>query len=468
MVRVTSTPPLPPRRDVQPGSPSRSLALADRRGSGESRRKPPLVHPHPAHAIPGRASPSVFSGREGSIISRRGELHSPPPAELEQFAALCRAFYFSLTPPEGAADAISRTLANLPPAHRATYTRLQSQLRSQAHLHHLRVRISTLHALLSATQPGGSLSPSARADPAGPRARAERFERAAHFVRTWGAASGGLEPFFRGLWSVIRVQSRPKRGAGAKRVVWELDDAILLESGGPEFMHEAVTTMKGVLGFEERALEAPPVLRRYSGYSSSPSTPSTPTTPTTPTPGPGARAGAAQRDERDRSGSDPFTDKKRPPPPPVPVSRRARLAAEAASLMPLDVDEAAAEEADLNKPRFRLWVFPAHISDEEAEDLLALFPVFRTRGKKADARLPKPTGISEKTMEEGAAGERWRQTQIEGQTLLTPREECEDALGVLRSGAGRMWAGEEQRVEGWGGGRWFRFKRWWRVLFGRG
>ncbi|EJT49301.1 hypothetical protein A1Q1_01601 [Trichosporon asahii var. asahii CBS 2479] len=354
-------------------------------------------------------------------MSRRGELSSPPPAELEQFAAACRAFYFSLTPPEGAADAISRILANLPPAHRATYTRLQSQLRSQAHLHHLRVRISTLHALLSATSPGGSLSHAARAEPGGPRARAERFERAAHFVRTWGAASGGLEPFFRGLWSVIRVQSRPKGGAGDKRVVWEVDDAILLESGGPEFMHEAVTTLKGVLGFEERALEAPPSLRRHSGVEA-------------PRPSP------------------------------------ARLAARASGTpLDMDGDDAAAEEADLNRPRFRLWVFPAYISDEEAEDLLSLFPTFRTRGKKADARLPTPTAPNEKSLEEGlGANERWRQTQIEGQTLLTPREECEDALGVLRSGTGRMWAGDEKRDEGWRGGTWFRFKRWWRRLFGRG
>lgn len=388
-------------------------------------------------------------------MSRRGELSSPPPAELEQFAAACRAFYFSLTPPEGAADAISRILANLPPAHRATYTRLQSQLRSQAHLHHLRVRISTLHALLSATSPGGSLSHAARAEPGGPRARAERFERAAHFVRTWGAASGGLEPFFRGLWSVIRVQSRPKGGAGDKRVVWEVDDAILLESGGPEFMHEAVTTLKGVLGFEERALEAPPNLRRHSGVG--PPSPS----PTSPP--------AENEGERDRSGSDPFTDKKRRAPPP-PVSRRARLAAEAPPTpLDMDGDDAAAEEADLNRPRFRLWVFPAYISDEEAEDLLSLFPTFRTRGKKADARLPTPTAPNEKSLEEGlGANERWRQTQIEGQTLLTPREECEDALGVLRSGTGRMWAGDEKRDEGWRGGTWFRFKRWWRRLFGRG
>ncbi len=37
-------------------------------------------------------------------------------------------------------------------------------------------------------------------------------------------------------------------------------------------------------------------------------------------------------------------------------------------------EEIADEEADLNKPHFRLCLSPAHISDQEAEALLRLFP----------------------------------------------------------------------------------------------
>lgn len=379
---------------------------------------------------------------------------TPQPEDLEEFAHRCRQFYFSLSPQEDLADYISRTLAALPPSHRASYIRVQSQLRSQAHLHHLRVRISTFHALMASTPANGSLSMSARADPASPRARVDRYERTSHFVRTWAASSGGLEPFFRGLWSVLRVQSRPKGGAGAKRVVWEVDDAVFLESGGPEFMHEAVTIMKGVLGFEDQPLERAPQLRR-------------------------------QQADRDRAGSDPFTDAKKRRPPKPPMSRRARremeedeasaLLAQAVplpspQLLDIDEDEAALEEADLNKPRFRLWMFPAHISDEEAEDLLALFPVFRTRGKKADARLPPPPkSKGEKDAELGRDPDAaWLTTEVEGIRVLTPKVECEETLRVLRSGTGRIWVGDLERDPGWIGSTWFRFKRWWKTLFSRG
>lgn len=176
-----------------------------------------------------------MSGREGSTFTRRGEtVQSPPPAELELFAYHCRVFYFHPAPPEDSANFISRTLAALPPAHRAAYTRVQSTLRAQAHLHHLRVRISSFHALMSATTENSGLSLPARSELTARRARAERADRLGLFIRTWGGSAGALEPFFRGLWSVLRVQSRGaanRGGAGVKCVVWEVDDAVFLESG---------------------------------------------------------------------------------------------------------------------------------------------------------------------------------------------------------------------------------------------
>lgn len=154
--------------------------------------------------------------------------------ELELFTYHCRLFYFSAAPADESANYISKTLAALPPAHRAAYTRIQSQLRAQAHLHHLRVRISSFHALMAATAPNSGLSLPARSELAGARAQAERADRLSHFVRTWGGSAGALEPFFRGLYSALRLQSRgpPARGgAGPRRVVWEIDDALFLESG---------------------------------------------------------------------------------------------------------------------------------------------------------------------------------------------------------------------------------------------
>lgn len=88
---------------------------------------------------------------------------------------------------------------------------------------------------MSSTVANGSLSVPARSELTGTRGKTERLERLRSFVHTWHASSAGpLEPFFRGLWSVLRVQSRGPPsvgGAGPKRAVWEVDDAVFLESG---------------------------------------------------------------------------------------------------------------------------------------------------------------------------------------------------------------------------------------------
>ncbi|KAL1413104.1 hypothetical protein Q8F55_000853 [Vanrija albida] len=473
-------------------------------------------------------SPSVLSGREGSTFSRRGEgVSSPPPAELELFAHHCRLFYFSsdASPDCSSAEFISKTLAKLPPAHRAAYTRVQSRLRSQAHLHHLRVRISSFHALMSSTVANGSLSLPARSELTGARGKTERLERLRTFIHTWHASSAGpLEPFFRGLWSVLRVQSRgpPSAGGGGpKRVVWEVDDAVFLESGGPEFMHEAVTIIKGVLGFEDQPLTTPPKLRRITTLPRDQSNRArTFSDPFTDRPRPAVVAAAAQV-QRERKPSargpapqpppsrrrpaqpaspldSPIRDEPGPSSPLLPVtpdpsgslvgparpedrdlllpsgltSPRSPLSAESTDDEEFNEDDAAAEEADLNRPRFRLWVFPAHIDDEEAERLMGLFPasVHRGRGgKNMDARFPltRP-GRALKDLELGTGFDTpWQTIAVDDIEVQVPKIEAEDEAGVIRSGTGRIWAGSYDRQPGWPGGGWFRFKRWWRRLFGR-
>lgn len=430
------------------------------RGSGTT--------PPPPPSLPHRAgnSPSVFSGREGSTFSRRGEtITSPPQAELDLFAHHCRQFYLSPSPPEASATFISNKLASLPPSHRAAYTRIQSNLRSQAHVHHLRVRISSFHALLATTSPSGSLSLPSRSELSGPRARAERLDRLSDFIKTWNSSGGALLPFFRGLWAVLQIQSRPSpSGAGANRVVWEVDDAVFMESGGPEFLQEAVTIIKGVLGFDDQPLTTPPKLRRVDV-------------------------------NRDRAPSDPFTDIKLPatakkgsrgPAPPPPPSRRRPSNLEAAPLLaspssqgalsplslspsspasPASIDsesenDLAADEADLNRPRFRLWTLPDHISNEELSSLLALFPSF----VRCPARLPTPRQ-SAKDLELGL-GEAWTSLSVDGVEVKVPKLDREEDAGVTRCGTGRIWAGNEPRAPGWPGGKWYRFKLWWKRLFG--
>jgi hypothetical protein len=133
-------------------------------------------------------------------------------------------------------------------------------------------------------------------------------------------------------------------------------------------------------------------------------------------------------------------------------------------------DDIAAEEAELNKPRFRLWTFPAHISDPEAETLLTLFPSSISRGRKGkaqDVRFPfvRP-GRGAKDLESGTDNGGWDTIILETQEVVkVPKMEMEDDEGVIRHGTGRIWAGPEARAPGWQGSAWFRFKRWWRRLF---
>jgi len=118
--------------------------------------------------------------------------------DLEVFAQHCQRFYFSS---DAESDYITSTLAKVSPADRPAYTKVQAEIRSQAHAHHLSVRRSTFQALIS--DPG--------------RSDTETLVR-------W--YSSGTEPFFHGLKAALRLQI----GKG-QRVVWEIDDAVFQQSG---------------------------------------------------------------------------------------------------------------------------------------------------------------------------------------------------------------------------------------------
>lgn len=489
-----SRPPLPPRtgsspqpRSPQPRSPRPRPGANTRRPSNDSvatgvvsvpGRSPRIGSPSlrgpGTPPLPNRGgSPSVWSGREGSTFSRRGEtITSPAPADLELFAHHCRLFYLSPSPPEESASYISTKLAALPPSHRAAYTRLQSNLRSQAHVHHLRVRISSFHALMATTAASGSLSLASRSELGGARARAERHERLGHFIRTWNSSGGALLPFFRGLWAALQLQERAKPGgAGSTRVVWEVDDAVFMESGGPEFMLEAVTVIKGVLGFDDQPLTKPPKLRRVDTRDRAASDPFTDLTPPQPAvvalapkssrgPAPAPPPSRARRPSNLEAapllaGDSPNSDDLRPVPSPLSLSRQTTPGLLSDNDSEVDL---AADEADLNAPRFRLWTHPVHISNEELSSLLSLFPSF----VRCPVRLPVPHQ-SAKDVETGIGA--WSTLSVDGVEIKVPALDREEAAGVVRCGTGRMWASDEPRSPGWRGGQWYRFLLFWRRLF---
>ena len=124
---------------------------------------------------------------------------------------------------------MSQTLSNTAPAHRATYTRLQASVRSAFHTDQSIRRISEFRALLSATEPGNSLSLAARSLPSGSSslAKKERYVKVEKFIRSH-CVSGvpGTHPFFEGLYCILRLQTLPETlgGAGRRVINWEIDD----------------------------------------------------------------------------------------------------------------------------------------------------------------------------------------------------------------------------------------------------
>ncbi|EEB93765.1 hypothetical protein MPER_07539, partial [Moniliophthora perniciosa FA553] len=144
---------------------------------------------------------------------------------------------------EEAGRLMTQTMAGLPPSQRAPYSRLQASIRSAYHRSVNARRTAEFNAHLSATQPGGSLTPHARANPNGPSAKKERYERFERFLRSWCTMGmPGPQPFF---------QSQNVGGAGRNRIEWQFDDAVFKEAAGKDFMLEAIDVLKGVLGFEE-------------------------------------------------------------------------------------------------------------------------------------------------------------------------------------------------------------------------
>jgi hypothetical protein len=128
---------------------------------------------------------------------------------------------------------MTKTLTTLPPPQRAPFAKLQASIRSGYHASVANRRNAEYHAHLSATIPGGSLSAHSRLDPSGLAARKERYQRFENFLRTWCTAGmPGTQPFFEGLWAVMRLQVVPINlgGAGSRRIAWEVDDAMFKEA----------------------------------------------------------------------------------------------------------------------------------------------------------------------------------------------------------------------------------------------
>ncbi|RDX55053.1 hypothetical protein OH76DRAFT_1478532 [Lentinus brumalis] len=406
-------------------------------------------------------------------------------SELEEFSEHCRAWYESLTlatdwsrqlkcdryyqQDDNAGRVMTQTLATLPPSQRAPFARLQASIRSAYHASVSARRDAEFKAHLNATKPGGSLMPHSRADPKGPLAKKERYERLERFIRTWCTMGmPGTKPFFQGLWAVMRLQVIPQElgGAGPYRIEWEIDDAVFKESGGKDFMLEAIDVLKGVLAFEDTTS----LSRTTSTTSSATTFPSfTPLSPihsrsqSQPLPSeltPTARSqkpppiASTTQTRRPRAPSDPFLDT-----PTLSTSYSSArtgtshlsTSGSSATDEPVTPTTPLADVDDLFAPAprpnrdfcdsdgyLRTWTAP-DLPNPEFLSLLTLFPPFIAR-----EALPRFSATS--------ASRRLADVE-EG-----PDEE--EGRKEIRVGTGTMWLGPKRRADGWQGGWWTRFRMW--------
>jgi len=375
-------------------------------------------------------------------------------SELDQFAEYCRAWYFNQDDNSG--RLMTQTLANLPSAQRAPYSRLQASIRSAYHRSVNARRMAEFRAHLSATQPGGSLMPHARANPRGNVARKERYERFERFVRNWCTMGmPGPQPFFQALWAIMRLQIVPEGigGAGRNKIEWEFDDAVLRETGGKDFMVEAIDVLKGVLAFEETpsSKRASSAIINYTPLEStvhlrSKSQPISSQKADKPDP----PASKVATPKRARAPSDPFLDT-----PALSGSLSSSPSSGTSALLVTPTTEdtplpSATSKAnafyaddpfDEDEEFLRIWTSP-DLTNPEYIDLLKVFPGFITR-----RALPRfPVVPAPKDIEEGfdVGGEGGRSLQF---------------------GTGTMWVSAVPRGDGWEGGWWTRFCLWWKQVF---
>ena len=217
-----------PRRQVTMGAPGKNQEVGERAPTPSTESV--LPHHLESRQIWKHSQTDAGSGEFPHIFLARVNDFFWSPSFMN-YCALDRRYFEQ---DEEAGRQMTQTLATLPPAQHAPFSRLQASIRSAYHASICARRKAEFNAHLSATLPGGSLTPLSRADPAGPAAQKERYETFERFIRSWCTVGmPGTKPFFEGLWALMRLQVVPEHlgGAGGRRILWEIDDAVFKEAG---------------------------------------------------------------------------------------------------------------------------------------------------------------------------------------------------------------------------------------------
>lgn len=182
-------------------------------------------------------------------------------AEIEQFTRLFNAHLANVTEGGGDGDGdVSSTIdpvaelecfrAKTPQIHRQALDGLAENLRRQFHADQEAKRRATLYALLIQFPPFSISSDADQRRLRSTDARRRRLKHVRRFADRFATRSNvGVRPFFAALRRLLEAQSHDEQG---RTMEWLLDDAVLMESGGEQFMRSAVWILKGVLHLSER------------------------------------------------------------------------------------------------------------------------------------------------------------------------------------------------------------------------
>jgi len=260
----TSTPPT-----SSPTPPPSSPLTSSPRFS--ARYSLPQRQPSPAQVKP----PSRSSLRSPKPESRIGS--TPTPSDLLLFESHCKSAFgltvatssnskeelqlvsdLNLNPSDQAEfeersqfsqTFINRILSSCPPAHRASYTRVQSRIRQIYHQKLESSRQTSLNHLIESIQPLSQLSNFARNHLHTLQSRLERRSKFNAFLQKHCSKEKvGIHPFLGSLKFLFNLQARSGNsgGGGSRGLILRLDDAVLMETGGEVFMKDSVELLKGV------------------------------------------------------------------------------------------------------------------------------------------------------------------------------------------------------------------------------
>lgn len=255
----------------------------------------------PLYSIPQRqtspspASQIVKPPSRTSLRSPRPENKTPTPSDLSLFESHCKSF-FGLIITGNAQDGneelnlisdldinddeklelesrqklsqsfIDKVLSNCPPSHRATYNRIQSKVRQLYHSQAELSRQKSLNRLIKSIQPNSKLTSFSQNHLHSLPSRIERIHLLREFLSKHCSKNKvGIHPFLASLKLFFNLQrkSSTSGGGGPISLVWRMDDAVLMETGGEVFMKESIELLKGVSdhprlgrnGKEERGME---------------------------------------------------------------------------------------------------------------------------------------------------------------------------------------------------------------------